>query len=399
MSANPAELLLCVSQEEAAYLYKFKTTGIQAGSFEEAVYHCYHYWKQSADDFVSEEFIQWVANGLHLSYLALKIKEIAKIQSFGDRLIGFLSLIDYLDPIQITKLKSELMAWEQRLEWERLKEQGDFLLEKGDPVKAYALYKKALALSENLPLLNNAALALTQLEFFEEAAGLLDRAYAMGPENAGIIRNIAEVSIYLHDFERALRALKAAEDKGCALDEIYYLYGELNLQADNIRYSIDYFQKAIQQQPKAAYIFRLADVYLRLRQHDKALDALAQCPVQDVACLEKLAEVHAKSDNLPGAIRAVEKALLQNNASAALWTKLAMYHRLDYDLQRANSAILKALALNPADDRARLENARIKKAMGKTGDYQAALQSILTGFKQNYREISEAGLYYFAVKK
>jgi hypothetical protein len=38
------------------------------------------------------------------------------------------------------------------------------------------------------------------------------------------------------------------------------------------------------------------------------------------------------------------------------------------------------------NDMARLENARIKKGMGRTREYQAVLTEVLRGFKQRYRQ-------------
>jgi thioredoxin-like negative regulator of GroEL len=53
----------------------------------------------------------------------------------------------------------------------------------------------------------------------------------------------------------------------------------------------------------------------------------------------------------------------------------------------ADMAIARALAISPENERARLESARIKKALGKTRDYQGILNQILKGFKQSYREV------------
>jgi Tfp pilus assembly protein PilF len=82
----------------------------------------------------------------------------------------------------------------------------------------------------------------------------------------------------------------------------------------------------------------------------------------------------------------MQKALITNKNSIDLWIRLAEYYRLNYDLQKATGAITKALELSKKNPRANLENARIKKALGKIKDYQVILNSVLVGFKEKYRE-------------
>jgi ABC-type maltose transport system permease subunit len=115
-----ANLILSLSQAEAAKPYKFKATNISVFSFEEAQFHCLHYWKQSVEDFTCEEFIDWVKNTLKLSFISSKLVEISRIHSFSERLTRFLSLSDYLDYGDVEPLIAELTAWESRKDWEKL---------------------------------------------------------------------------------------------------------------------------------------------------------------------------------------------------------------------------------------------------------------------------------------
>ena len=81
-----SSLLLAVSQEENDVFYQFKMTNVKVFSFEEALYHVYHNWKQTVDDFCCDEFIRWTNNALRLSFIASKIKTIAETESFSERL-------------------------------------------------------------------------------------------------------------------------------------------------------------------------------------------------------------------------------------------------------------------------------------------------------------------------
>lgn len=379
-------LLLCLSQDDAAESYQFKITNIKVYFFEEALYHCRHYWKESIDDFLSEEFIDWVRTGLKLKFLASQIQELTTLSSFSVKLIRFLSLTDYFDKADLDGLANELTDWEKRMEWERLKERGDSLMRLNEPSKAFVLYKKALDYAENANLLNNAALALMRLERPNDASVLLEKAYALKPDDAQIRLNLAEARIYDQRFEKALTLLKTAEEEHGPNAHIFYLHGELNLEAGNIRYSIDYFEKAYAIDPSDFYLYRLTDVYVKLRFYEKALENLNKAKIKNGDFFLKQAEVYVAAANVPTAIRCIEKALMLSSNQAELWIRLAMYHRLDYDLNRAYGAILKALNLAPTNDQARLELARIKKAQGKTKEYQKILTAILQGFKKKYRE-------------
>jgi tetratricopeptide (TPR) repeat protein len=160
--------------------------------------------------------------------------------------------------------------------------------------------------------------------------------------------------------------------------------------------SIELFQQAITAsenenldfEPEPYYVYRLADVYVKMRQYDKALAALEQVADKDMDFYAKQAELYAAANNLPAAVKSTQRALMIQNNSVELWTKQAMYYRQDYDLVRANAAISKALSIDPENERAKLENARIKKGMGRQKEYQAVLNNVLKGFRGKYRELN-----------
>ena len=385
------ELLLCISQVEIDTPYQFKTTRIKVYSFEEAVYHCYHYWKQSIDDFMSLEFLEWVRESLGLKFIASRIKSLSKLANFSDRLIGFLSSIDYFDEVRLTALKTQLIEWEARLEWERLKERADYLTKKNDHQRAYLLYRQALEYEENAEILNNLAVTLMNLEHYGQAEGYFMRALAMplsgNPrDKLQLLLNLAEAAIYSHNFVRVEQCLREAESIQPNAADILYLYGELNVESDNIRHSIEFFEKALGMEYDPHYIYRIAQTYVRLRKYDQALEALTKIKDKDIKFLTHQASIYAAASNISAAVKCIEKALLTERDSVALWTLIARYHRMNYDLMRADAAITRALALDPESDNAQLENARIKKAQGKTKDYQVVLSRILSGFKQKYRD-------------
>lgn len=380
-------LLLALNQESASVPYTFKITGINVYSFEEALYHCYVYWKESLDDFTCHEFINWVRDELGHAYISSKIKAISEIDGFTEKFLQFLFITDYFDNEQIVEIKNNLKAWENSLEWERLKERADSLSARGDAVKAYPLYKRALSYGENAELINNFAICMLKLQKYEEAYELFNRAYEADPDNIDILLNFTESAIYSRNFNKAVALLhKASESESKDESYIYYLYGELNFETGDIRNAASYFEKAINENCDSYYVYRLSEIYVELRMYDKAMEALERIKYTDKDFLMKQAEVYIASGHIPAAIKSIEKALLSNKSDPELWIRLAVYHRLNYDHIKAQAAIVTALNIDPYNEKALLENARIKKSQGKTKDYQEILKNILNSFKKKYRE-------------
>jgi len=381
-----ANLLVCASQETAAAAYRFKGTNINVYSFEEALYHCFRHWKQSADDLLSDEMTGWVRDALGLSFAAAKMRELAKKERFSDRLLSFLSLTDYIGSGQIAALRGELRTWEKRREWERLKERADDLLQQDDAERAVLLYQKALQFDTNIALLHNLGIALMTLGAHAQAVPYLAQAHQAEPENLMLLMHLAEAHILngtLNDAQAILTTAELLAQEETA--DIVYLKGEMQFHAANYLRSAAFYERAAAMRYDSHYIYRLSDVYVKLRQFDKALDTLQAVTEKDKTLLMAQAEIHIQANNVPAAIKCIERALINNRDSIDLWIRLAQYHRLDYDLVRANSAAVKALGLAPDHPKALLEYARIQKAQGRMKDYQSILHQILKQFKDTYR--------------
>ncbi len=383
-----SELLLCLTQEDGIKPYLFKTTAIKVFSFEEALFHCYTYWKQSLNDFCGEEFIEWVRISLKLGDLAKKIKDISGNGDSAQRLYMFLSLIDYFDSSELHSLRAEVERWQKRNDWEKLKEQGDYFVQKGEPDRAIGSYRAALGYEVNAELLNNTAIALMQLERFDEAAECLERASeCVDPEKSEIVL-LHLIEAYIFDKEIAKATLLINDVKNSFGDspELHYLRGETDVAAGNCNRSVTHYERAIELDKRPEYIYRLAQIYSQIRMFDKAMETLELVKVKNIEFLMKQAELHAAANNVPAAIKCMEKAIVKERNNVDLWTGLAMYHRMDYDLQKAYSAIIKALDLSKDNYPANLELARISKAQGKIKDYRAVLKIMLQKFRDDYRQ-------------
>ncbi|MCL2189696.1 MAG: tetratricopeptide repeat protein [Defluviitaleaceae bacterium] len=378
-------LQFCISQNPDAPPFAFKATGIRVFSFEEALYHVYHYWRESVDDVLSDKMLTWVTD-LGLTYLAARMKELVKIDSFADRMVGFLRLVDYFNADEINGLVADLNRWEARREWEQLKERGDYFLSRNEPAKALPLYRRALQLDENVPLLNNLAIAFMRIADYGEAVRYLARARTLEPANTALILHYAEAAILDAQFDKADAALRKAQEDQATQSDIPYLQGLMAFEQQDYPVALQYFEEANALDGSVPiYVYKMADTYLRMRQFEKALEILQRILKPDEAYYTKQAEIYAAYGNVPAAVRAIKQAISAGE-SAMLWVRLASYYRQDYDLDRANDAITRALSLDAENDTARLENARIKKGLGRTREYQAGLTDVLRGFKQRYRE-------------
>ena len=83
----------------------------------------------------------------------------------------------------------------------------------------------------------------------------------------------------------------------------------------------------------------------------------------------------------------MKEAIAQNPENANLWTKLARLYRQDYDNPRANEAIQNALPSQTSA--ALLENARIKKGLGRMREYQAGLSEVVKRLSEVVKRLKE----------
>jgi len=380
-------LQFCASQAENTVPYAFKTTGVRVYSFEEVMYHVYHHWRESADEFLSEGLIAWVA-GLGHSYFASRMKEIRRKENFSEKILDFLRLVSYFDAQDLTQLRETLEKWELRREWEKLKERADFFAEKMECEKAIPLYRRALEFDENVAVLNNLAVQHMQLGAYAEGLSCLTRALALDnksePKNFQVLLHYIEAAILAGEFEKAAKAITKAVAIDPSHADLAFLLGLMSYEKKDFSAASAYFEQAHEADKTVVYYLeKAADVHLQMRGFEQALKTLQKITTRDSAYYAKEAEIYAAWGDLPKAIKSMTLAL---RGEPALYAKLAAYHRQDYDPERADAVIKRAIALSPENNAVRLENARIKKGLGRHREYQSAVNEILASFKEEYRQ-------------
>ena len=384
-----ANLSLCIGAEIKNAGYEFPMTRIRVYSFEEAQYHCFRYWRQSFSEFLAPVFLDWVGVELELAHIAQELRSIDIAAPLFSRLSAFLTIGGYFCENDLVQLKKEVALWESRTLWEKYKERGDFWAAEGDFERALVLYQQGLEHDENVALLNNAGVALLHLRDYSQAAKYFRRALAIGEAHLQMRLRLIEALVIGGDHHAAAQEINQALQENPENPEVLYFMAEMELQNKNYSMAITTLNRACDINYEPQFKYRLADCFVKIRQYDKALAALEQIRVKDSEFLRRQATILAASNNLPQAIKSIEKALVANSGDAGLWVLMAQYYRQDYDLTRADGAITKAISLAPDNHHALLELARIRKAQGYTRDYQAILTRVLASFKSNYREIIE----------
>ncbi len=380
------DLILVASDSENVKPYKFEATNISVYSFEQALYHCYHYWKESWDEvFIKDNFNIWVRDELNLSYIASEIKKMKSIRSLPDRIIAFLSIIYYFDQDELDKLKKEIKDWQTQSQSEKLKEKGDSLIAIGSFEKAIIAYNAVLTYDKkNYVVMNNIGVGYMNLEKYEKAEEWFFKAFDICNDNTEIIFNLIEACIYNNNFDDAEKYIKSIEDSHKE-GEIFYFKGEIEFGRENFDKAITYYKRAIVKNDSLA-IFRLADVYEKQRQFDTAIKILDMLEESNITALIKKSIIYSNIDDLPAAIKCIEKALLYDNLSVELWTLLAKYYRLNNDFIKAEGAVYTALRYSRDDLAANLEMAKIKRIQGKIKDYRMSIVKIFKNLKAEYRD-------------
>ena len=376
-----ATLQLCTTQAENQNAYIFRVTNTKVFSLEEALFHAYHNWKQTADELYSTEFIDWVKSDLGLPDIAAKLKEYADF-AFGDRLSHFCRIIDYFDDAELSSLTKELEAWEKRVEWEKLKDRGDYLTAHNMPDKAVNIYKRALTDGRRVSLLNNTAVALMRLERYAESAALLREALDEEPNSNELKLNYAEACIYAGKTREAMKILEELPPSA----SVFRVFGELYSRAGDKANALRSLKSAADLDGSAEYMYTLSDYYVKTSEYEDAIRVIDRVKKPDAETSIKRAEIYKAQRDFTSASNILEKAIAMWPNNADLWLELSECSRRNSNPELANRAVTKALTLQPENPRIKLEAVKVKRALNRPMEYREALRQLINYLKGEYRE-------------
>ncbi|NMA83754.1 MAG: tetratricopeptide repeat protein [Epulopiscium sp.] len=385
------KVLPSISPTQIKQPYRFEMTGIIIYSIEELYYHCYHYWKESIDDFIMGRLEAWIRDALGLPFIA---NQIARIQeesqiSITKQYMEFLSLIDYFQDKELYALSKKIFRWEHKHEWERAKDKGDLYMHRGEYTQAIVQYQKALEYTEDGKLLNNISMAYMQMGQYQKASQYLTAAYKKEPQNPKILINCALLAQQQKDYEQAENYLQSAltiEETGIG----WFYYGSLKEQMGRKEEAYEGYQRSILFKDSQEGFLALARWHRKNGEPEKALEKLEQMPFTHHwdFYIEKanILETENKGAEAIIVLQKASQSLLPNPQGL---TTLSRLYRTNNQVPQAKKIIEQAIQLYPENVEVQLEWSRVQKKEGKTKSYQQKLKKILFGWIQRYRQQSE----------
>lgn len=380
------EVSLKLSMTEDIKISPYRlTNGINIYSVEEAIYLFYKNFKEYSTDFFDDRFINWVYKELLNVELANKLIDIKKQQSFYQKSIDFLTINNFYSSEEIENISLELFNWEKRGQVERKKIKGDRFFKENMFEKAIESYKDALDFDvSNSILYNNIGICYIRLKRYDLALRYLKKAINLSPNNKDILFNIIELLIEKEDFDYAKKYIDNLDDD--MLYNKYYYLGELYFKQKNYDKAKSSYVKSYLFEKSNGIVLKIASCYVNLNLYDKVVKCLEIVEDNDVDILIAKGDIYEKINNIPMAIKCIEKANFYNRNNYLLWLKLAKYYRQDYNLLKAEGAIYKASTLCPNNEQVLFEQSLIKKAQGKFKEYQSILSKVVQKSSEDYRE-------------
>ena len=376
------QMVMCLTGDEIKTPYVFRKSRTAIYSLEEALYYTYTNWQYT--DYTSDTFLNWVDETLKLKDIANKLKKIQKETDYTSRLLKFLTIIPFFDPITLSTLKSSVEIWSENSRKIIFKEQGDTLLDT-QPQDAIVHYKNAVKEEEDAEIYNNMGIAYANDFNYTKAISSFEKAIKLEPENTLISLNLAYVLIENKNIASATHILEKVIKKG-ENSYVHFLYSKVYEAQKDIQNAIDSLKKAIELKPKRKYFYGLSKLYSKSRRFTDAIDILERIENRDSDFYIALADAFASVSDFPKAITTLDEAIKLGKNDGNTLATLANYHRQNYNLDKALAIVEKALSIENNNEMAKLEEAKIKKAQGKLRDYQKIMDNILTRAKQDWRD-------------
>lgn len=366
--------------------FHFIETGINVYSFEELLFHCYHKWKESLSDLKSGGVSLWVKDTLGLAFIAAQIDRLMTQDAMlSEKYLKFLSLEGYFDEDELLDLEHEIAAWENKSELEKLKQQGDERLYEKDYEKAVYYYEKLLNYGESAAIHNNIGCCYMKLGRFLDAEEHLRHAAMFDKRNAKIKLNTAMLYL-LGNRESEARVLLLELEKTDNDRDVQYYLGDLELRCSDLKRAAEYFTRSAKMGNTADAYAALCKISLKTEDYEGARGYLEK--IEDKTSsqyLENMAKINYITGDMKAALENAEQLLVRYFNNPAYWALAAKLYRETGDIEKAAASIAKAAEFDETNDAVIFESAKIKKALGKTLEYQSLLSRIVERWSSRYR--------------
>lgn len=382
-------LILSVSPENIKNPYYFEATHKNVYSLEELMYHCYYYWKQSINDFLSGKLEIWINKELNMSYISGKIQKIKeKEENITSKYLAFLKIIDYFDENELESLKKDIYSWEYMDKWKKEKELADEYVKNGNYAAAVKSYIKALEINDDFTLLNNLGVTYLKMGKYDDAMLCYRNAHRKEPKNEDIIINIAEVFMLEGKYKEALDYADKYEfmDKS---PKKYNFLGMLENKRGNTDKALNYYQKAMEYGDKEESPFKIAQLYIKKGMYEEARQMLEKAENKESSAYYcECARLEQCFDNEKEAINYADKAVELDKNNKDAWLLLAKLYNKKRMVKETEMALFKVFELDSDNEEAKIEYANIRRKQGFVKECQNIFKGLLDKWKQLYREES-----------
>ncbi len=359
--------------------YTFSNSNIVVKSFEEACYVLYNDIILNKDIIFSEEFLAFLEN-LELNRFSKMLKDnsIDKV----DKILTLLFHSDMFSNEQLMDLKKKLESFEEEPLWIQYKTIAKEYAKQNNIKASLKYYELSLGQNLDVNVVMNIGYLYKLLRKYSESIKYFEKAISI-ELNEFVCEQLLDCYIVIKNIDRIKLILTKAE-KQLSNDKFVYYCAELERIENNDDNHMELYKEAYRINPNEKYVLKIADHYISKRQYTQAYEFLETCGNTVLISL-KMAEVINLCDNGKKAIQYLENCLEKENNNSRVIAEIAKYKRLTYDVQGANTFIIRNAGFVSEDKHIIFEKARINKALGNQKEYFNSLSHLLELYKDEYK--------------
>ncbi len=367
--------------------YTFILTKITIYSFEEFLYHIFHFPK-SFYDFDEEVFKNFIRDEI-----SLIDSEVVSIATSND--ISFNKITDIIlkyshmfDSNELSKFQERIVTYSEKNEKEFLKDIGSDLLKNGEYIKAKDVYETLLEKSLDCDVLNNYSYACIKMDFLKEAESSLLKACDLYKDNR-VYYNYIKLLLQKDNIDKAIIMSEKLDN-----DENYYyklfLQGIIKMKQGEFITACTLFEDSLEIKCFDESLKHFIKLLIKTNKRDKALSIIDRyINKEDINYYRYKADVFKSNGQIYEAIATLEEGLgfiedeQQKVYSLVLISRL---YRENYDFKKATKTIRSALVIKQSSTNSKLllELALINKGNGNLGSYKDTLDKLLESYKGAY---------------
>jgi len=200
---------------------------------------------------------------------------------------------------------------------------------------------------------------------YEVSEQKLKEAHGILPNEPIVLFALAELHFEMGQYYQAMKEYETLQEEGysefAGVDLLLRL-GEMNSQMGNWREAVEFYQTSLEHEENPTVYFQLAVTYFQMKEYPLAIQNLNKLKELDpfyTSLYPLLMQAYEKSENMDSALAALEEGLTSDQTNRALFLIGAKLYRSNGEDEKAIPLLERALALQPDNEEARLELAKI----------------------------------------